>query len=95
LDNYATHKHDAVERWRKRHRRFQPHYTPTSSSWLNLRRQVLRHAIGLAQGRQRSRDDQLVETTQHPSDLVRVPLCNQRHDSASLNPALFGPARPG
>jgi len=36
LDNYATHKHDAVERWLKRHRRFQLHYTPTSSSWLNL-----------------------------------------------------------
>jgi transposase len=36
LDNYATHKHDAVGRWLKRHPRFQLHYTPTSSSWLNL-----------------------------------------------------------
>ena len=36
LDNYATHKHDAVARWLKKHRRFQLHYTPTSSSWLNL-----------------------------------------------------------
>lgn len=36
LDNYATHKHDAVGRWLKKHRRFQLHYTPTSSSWLNL-----------------------------------------------------------
>ena len=36
LDNYAAHKHDAVGRWLKRHRRFQLHYTPTSSSWLNL-----------------------------------------------------------
>jgi transposase len=36
LDNYAAHKHDAVERWLNRHRRFQLHYTPTSSSWLNL-----------------------------------------------------------
>jgi transposase len=36
LDNYATHKHDAVTQWLKKHRRFQLHYTPTSSSWLNL-----------------------------------------------------------
>lgn len=35
LDNYATHKHDAVEPWLKRHRRFHLHFTPTSSSWLN------------------------------------------------------------
>ena len=36
LDNYSAHKHDAVGRWLNRHRRFQLHYTPTSSSWLNL-----------------------------------------------------------
>jgi transposase len=36
LDNYSPHKHDTVTRWLKKHRRFQLHYTPTSSSWLNL-----------------------------------------------------------
>ena len=36
LDNYATHKHDDVERWLARHTRFHLHFTPTSSSWLNL-----------------------------------------------------------
>lgn len=36
LDNYATHKHPAVQRWLKRHPRFHLHFTPTSSSWLNL-----------------------------------------------------------
>jgi transposase len=36
VDNYATHKHPAVARWLRRHRRFQMHFTPTSSSWLNL-----------------------------------------------------------
>jgi transposase len=36
LDNYSAHKHDAVGRWLKKHRRFHLHYTPTSSSWLNL-----------------------------------------------------------
>ena len=36
VDNYATHKHAAVERWLIRHPRFHLHFTPTSSSWLNL-----------------------------------------------------------
>jgi transposase len=36
LDNYATHKTPAVKRWLKRHPRFHLHFTPTSSSWLNL-----------------------------------------------------------
>ena len=36
LDNYGTHKHPRVEAWLKRHRRFHLHFTPTSSSWLNL-----------------------------------------------------------
>lgn len=36
LDNYATHKHETVKRWLKRHPRFHLHFTPTSSSWLNL-----------------------------------------------------------
>jgi transposase len=35
-DNYATHKHPAVMRWLKRHPRFHMHFTPTSSSWLNM-----------------------------------------------------------
>jgi transposase len=35
-DNYATHKHDKVRRWLKRHPRFHVHFTPTSASWLNM-----------------------------------------------------------
>jgi transposase len=35
-DNYATHKTPEVHRWLLRHPRFQLHFTPTSSSWLNL-----------------------------------------------------------
>jgi transposase len=35
-DNYATHKHLKVITWLKRHPRFHLHFTPTSSSWLNL-----------------------------------------------------------
>jgi transposase len=36
VDNYATHKTPAVERWIKAHPRFHLHFTPTSASWLNM-----------------------------------------------------------
>ena len=35
-DNYATHKHPAVQDWLARHPRFNMHFTPTSASWLNM-----------------------------------------------------------
>ncbi len=35
-DNYATHKHPNVKAWLAKHPRFHMHFTPTSSSWLNL-----------------------------------------------------------
>jgi len=36
LDNYQTHKHANVTAWLEKHPRFVLHFTPTSSSWLNL-----------------------------------------------------------
>lgn len=36
LDNYGTHNHPNVKKWLGKHRRFHLHFTPTSSSWLNL-----------------------------------------------------------
>jgi transposase len=36
VDNYGTHKHPRVNSWLDRHPRFRLHFTPTSSSWLNL-----------------------------------------------------------
>lgn len=36
LDNASTHKTPAVQRWLTSHPRFVLHFTPTSSSWLNL-----------------------------------------------------------
>lgn len=36
LDNYGSHKHANVVKWLKSHPRFQMHFVPTSSSWLNL-----------------------------------------------------------
>ena len=36
VDNYGTHGHDDVNAWLAKHPRFHLHFTPTSSSWLNL-----------------------------------------------------------
>jgi transposase len=36
VDNYATHKHPDVLAWLTKHPRFHIHFTPTSSSWLNM-----------------------------------------------------------
>ena len=35
MDNYATHKTPAVQRWLARHPRWHVHFTPTAASWLN------------------------------------------------------------
>jgi len=35
VDNYSTHKHPKVKRWLAMRPRYQIHYTPTYSSWLN------------------------------------------------------------
>jgi transposase len=36
VDNYGTHKQPKVKQWLEKHPRFNLHFTPTSSSWLNL-----------------------------------------------------------
>jgi transposase len=36
LDNASTHKTPVIKRWLQTHPRFVLHFTPTSSSWLNL-----------------------------------------------------------
>ena len=36
VDNYTTHKTKEVKAWLDKHPRFRLHFTPTSSSWLNL-----------------------------------------------------------
>jgi len=45
VDNYATHKHAKVRAWLARHPRFQVHFIPTSSSWLNLVERFFREII--------------------------------------------------
>lgn len=36
MDNVSTHKTPVIQRWLVAHPRFVVHFTPTSSSWLNL-----------------------------------------------------------
>jgi transposase len=36
VDNYGTHTHPNVKAWLAKHPRFILHFTPTSSSWLNM-----------------------------------------------------------
>jgi transposase len=36
MDNYATHKTAAIQRWLIKRPRFHVHFTPTSASWLNM-----------------------------------------------------------
>jgi transposase len=36
VDNYSTHKHPRVKSWLAHHPRVHVHFTPTSSSWMNL-----------------------------------------------------------
>jgi transposase len=36
VDNYATHKHPAVQAWLSKNPRITLHFTPTSGSWLNM-----------------------------------------------------------
>jgi transposase len=36
LDNYGTHTHPIIKEWLSKHPRFHLHFTPTSSSWLNM-----------------------------------------------------------
>lgn len=45
VDNYGTHKHPRVQSWLRRHPRFHLHFTPTSSSWLNLVERWFREII--------------------------------------------------
>jgi transposase len=44
LDNYATHKTPEIQKWLLKHPRFCLHFTPTSSSWLNLIERWVRRA---------------------------------------------------
>ena len=54
----ATHQQEEVRTWLDKHPRFHLHFTPTSSSWLNLVERVLsweNPRTGIAGARERRR----------------------------------------
>jgi transposase len=79
LDNYATHKAPPVKRWLKRHTRFTLHFTPTSSSWLNLverlfaeitRQRIRRGAFTCVPELEAAITDWIEHRNQHPTPFV-------------------------
>jgi transposase len=78
-DNYATHKHPLVKAWLEKNPRFHIHFTPTSSSWLNMverffrditenriRRGVFRSVLEL----EKAIDDYIAAHNQNPKPFV-------------------------
>jgi len=53
MDNLSMHKHEEIEKWLKRNKRVQVHFTPTYASWLNqielwfsiLARKIVRRGV--------------------------------------------------
>ncbi len=75
LDNSSTHKTPEVRRWLARHRRFHLHFTPTSSSWLNLverwfaelsRRRIKRGTFNSVQELVRAIEEHIALNNAHP-----------------------------
>ena len=78
VDNDATHKHPRVKTWLGRHKRFHLHFTPTSSSWLNL---VERWFRDLTDTRLRR------DSFEHVPQLIRV--IEQYIAQSNQNPHIF------
>ena len=78
MDNYATHKTPAVQRWLAGHPRWQVHFTPTGASWLN---QVER-CFALLTGKQLRRG--VHRSTQELEQAIRTYI-----DTVNTNPRPF------
>lgn len=79
MDNYGTHKHPLVRTWFVRHPAFVPHFTPTSSSWLNqverffaeiTARRIRRGAFRSVAELERAIEDYLKTHNAHPRPFV-------------------------
>jgi transposase len=79
MDNYGTHKHPRVREWFVRHPEFVPHFTPTSSSWLNqverffapiTERRIRRGAFRSVAELERAIEDDLRAHNQRPRPFV-------------------------
>jgi len=86
VDNYRTHKHANVDAWLAKHPRLHLHFTPTSSSQLNLVERWFRELTEKAIRRgvpQRSRPDQrdraLPRRLQRGSHTIHLDGIDRRH----------------
>jgi transposase len=79
LDNYGTHKTPLIQRWLAKRPRFHLHFTPTSSSWLNLverwfveleRKQIKRGAHRSVTALERAIYDYMHVTAEDPKPFV-------------------------
>jgi transposase len=79
LDNYGTHNHPKVRAWLTNHQRFHLHFTPTSSSWLNLverwfgeitRKRIRRGSFNSTQELIQAIDDYIKINNENPKPFV-------------------------
>ncbi len=86
VDNYATHKTPAVQRWLAKRPRFHVHYTPTYSSWLNLverwfallsERQIKRASHRSTRELERDIRAFLKHTNEHPKPFIWTKSADQ------------------
>src|SRR5262249_38724049 len=90
LDNYGTHNHEKVRAWLAKHPRFQLHFVPTSSSWLNMV-QVAGHEAGGGLDRGEWRHVSRPKTWASP-EVGRSRLMSRQ--MVVVLPAPFGPKKP-
>jgi len=85
LDNYGTHKHPKVKKWFAAHPRYQVHFTPTSSSWLNqverwfaeiTRKRIRRGTFRSVQDLTNAIQDYIRENNKNPQPFTWVASAN-------------------
>jgi transposase len=86
LDNYATHKHPEVVAWLETHKRFHFHFTPTSSSWLNMverwfgditRKRIRRGSFGSVHELIEAIDDYIAHNNEVPTPFIWTKTAKQ------------------
>jgi transposase len=99
LDNYGTHNHPRVRAWLANHRRFHLHFTPTSSSWLNLverwfgeitRKRIRRGSFNSTQELIQAIDDYIKITNENPKPFVWTKKVDTILDKISRCKAVAG-----
>lgn len=86
-DNYATHKHPAMQKWLSKHPRFNMHFTPTSASWMNMVERFFsdimpvrhQHHSETATSRQLHDPELRVAATERSTSMSILHRCRQQH----------------